>query len=59
MTPDEVFQLGSNYIEELIGMPVSERRKNASVLGALTTHNALHKHLGDGKHATFDDLLVQ
>lgn len=39
-------------------MPISERRKQASVLGLLTTRNALHEYLKDGKHNTFDDVLI-
>lgn len=57
MKAEEIFELGYRYIEELIGMPVSDRRKNASVLGLLTTRNALHKYLQDGKHDVFDDVL--
>ena len=57
MKPDEIFNLGYTYIEELIGMPISDRRKNASVLGLLTTRNALHEYLKDGKHDTFDEVL--
>lgn len=56
--PEEIFLLGYSYIEELIGMPVSDRRKNASVLGLLTTRNALHEYLSDGKHDSFDDVLI-
>lgn len=57
MKPEEVFGLGYSYIEELIGMRVSERRKNASVLGLLTTRNALHKYLEDGRKDTFDNIV--
>lgn len=57
MKADEVLDLGYTYIEELIWMPVSERRRKASVLGLLTTRNALHKYLEDGKHNVFDDIL--
>ncbi len=42
---EEVFEFGYSYIEELIEAPVSDRRKQASVLGLLTTRNALHKYL--------------
>ncbi len=45
MKASEVFELGYSYIEELVGMPISERRKQASVLGLLTTRNALHTYL--------------
>lgn len=55
---EEIFELWYKYIEELIGMPISERRKQASVLGLLTTRNALHIYLKDGKHDTFDDVLI-
>ena len=58
MRTEEVFNLWYKYIEELIAMPVSERRKQASVLGLLTTRNALHQYLKDGKHDTFDDVLI-
>lgn len=54
----DVFEFWYNYIEELIGMPVSDRRKQASVLGLLTTRNALHKIKWDGKKDTFDTVLV-
>ena len=40
-------------------MPVSERRKQASVLGLLTTRNAIHEYLKDGKKDTFDDLIIE
>jgi len=38
-------------------MPISDRRRQASVLGLLTTRNALHEYLNDGKKDTFDDVL--
>lgn len=53
----EIFELGYSYIEELVGMPVSDRRKQASVLGLLTTRNALHTYLKDEQKDTFDDVL--
>nr|MDD3720699.1 iron-sulfur cluster assembly scaffold protein [Candidatus Gracilibacteria bacterium] len=53
----EILNKDYNYIEELVGMPISDRRKQASVLGLLTTRNAIHKYLGDGKKDTFDDLI--
>lgn len=58
MKAQEVFKLGYSYIEELVGMPISDRRKQASVLGLLTTRNALHKHLWDGRKDTFDTVLA-
>ncbi len=57
MKIEEVLKLGYSYIEELIGMPISDRRKQASTLGLLTTRNALHKYLKDEKKDTFDDIL--
>lgn len=54
---EEIFEMDYSYIEELIGMQVSDRRKQASVLGLLTTRNALHQHLKDGKKDTFDTIL--
>ncbi|PID87445.1 hypothetical protein CSB07_01400 [Candidatus Gracilibacteria bacterium] len=57
MKLEEVLTLDYDYIENLIGMPVSSRRKNASVLGLLTTRNAIHKYLGDNNLDTFDDLV--
>ena len=54
---EEVFEFGYNYIEELIEAPVSDRRKQASVLGLLTTRNALHKYLWDRKIDTFEDII--
>lgn len=38
-------------------MPISDRRKMASVLGLLTTRNALHEYVKDGQKDTFDDVL--
>ena len=54
----EVFNFGYLYIQELVGMPISERRRNASILWLLTTRNALHEYLQDGKHDVFDDILT-
>ena len=57
MKVDEIFTLGYSYIEELIWMPISDRRKQASVLALLTTRNALHTLNWDGKTDIFDDVL--
>lgn len=57
MQADEVLKYDYFYIEELIGMPVSSRRKQASVLGLLTTRNAIHKFLNDGRKDTFEDVV--
>ena len=53
----EILKLDYNYIEELIGMPVSTRRKQASVLWLITTRNAIHTYLKDSKKDSFDDLI--
>lgn len=57
MKAQEIFEFDYNYIIELVGMEISERRRQASVLGLLTTRNALHEYLKDGEHDVFDDLL--
>lgn len=57
MSIEEIFQFDNLYIEELIGMPVSSRRKQASVLGLLTTKNALHQYVQDGKKEYFEDVI--
>ncbi len=57
MDINEIMTLNYKYIEELIWMPVSDRRKQASVLALLTTRNAIHKYLGDWKKDTFDTLI--
>ena len=56
MTLEEVLEKGYDFIVELIESEVSSRRKNASLLGLLTTHNAIHKYLWDWKIEDFDDL---
>jgi hypothetical protein len=45
MTLEEVLEKKYEYITELIESEVSSRRKNASLLGLLTTRNAIHKYL--------------
>lgn len=57
MSIQEIFDMKYNYIEELVGMPISDRRKQASVLWLLTTRNAIHKYMSDNKKDTFDDLI--
>ena len=57
MKLEEVLEKDYDYVEWLIWMPVSTRRKNAAVLGVLTTINAIHKYLNDGIVLDFDDLI--
>jgi len=54
----DVLNLDYKYITELIESEVSERRKKASVLGVLTTRNAIHKYLNDWKIDTFEDIII-
>lgn len=57
MNLEEILKFDNLYIEELIGMSVSERRKQASVLGLLTTKNAIHQYLKDGKKEYFEEVV--
>jgi hypothetical protein len=57
MDLQDVLRCDYHYIVELIEDEVSDRRKNASVLGLLTTRNAIHSYLKDGVLDTFDDVL--
>ncbi len=57
MKLEEVLEKKYSYIEELIGMPVSSRRKQAAVLWLLTTRNAIHTFLKDDKKDDFDDII--
>lgn len=57
MTLKEVMEKNYDYIESLIWMPVSTRRRNAAVLWLLTVINALHKYLEDWQNIDFDDLI--
>lgn len=53
----EIINKNYYYMEELVQMPISPRRKQASVLWMLTTINAIHKYLDDWIQKTFDDLI--
>lgn len=57
MTLEEVLEKKYDYIIELIEEEVSDKRKRASVLGLLTTRNAIHKFLWDKKVDTFENIL--
>jgi len=54
---DEVLNLDYEYIEDLVWMPISSRRKQASVMWLLTTINAIHVYLNDAKKNSFEDLI--
>jgi len=56
MTLQEVLEKWYDFIVELIESEVSSRRKNASLLGLLTTRNAIHKYLWDWILEEFDDI---
>lgn len=57
MNLKEILEKKYDYIEELVWMPISPRRKQASVLWMLTTINAIHVYLNDGIELDFDDLI--
>ena len=57
MAVGEVLDLDYDFVIECLGMPVSSRRKRASVLGILAIRNALHSYLGDGVVDDFSDVL--
>jgi len=57
MKLEEILKLDYKYIVEIIENEVSDRRKKASVLGLLTTRNAIHKYLEDGVVDDFDNLI--
>lgn len=58
MKLEDILTLDSLYIEELIEMSVSSRRKQASVLWLLSTRNAIHKFLNDGLKDSFDTVII-
>lgn len=53
----EVLEKKYDYIEDLVWMPISPRRKQASVLWMLTTQNAIHNFLNDWIVFDFDDII--
>ena len=53
----DILNMDYATIEELIGMEVSSRRKQASVLWLLTTRNAIHNYLQDDIVDSFDDII--
>lgn len=53
----EVLKCDYNYIEKLVWMPISDKRKQAAVLWLLTTRNAIHLYLEDWKKDKFEDLI--
>jgi nitrogen fixation NifU-like protein len=57
MNIEEIFSLDYDYIQKLVGMEISSRRRQASVLWVLSTRNALHKYLNDGQRDDFIDLI--
>ena len=52
-----VVKMKYEYIEELVWMPISPRRKQASVLWMLTTINAIHNYLDNWITCDFDNLI--
>lgn len=57
MSLKQVLDIKYLYIEELVWMPISPRRKQAAVLWLLTTINAIHNYLEDWIQIDFDDLI--
>lgn len=53
----DILDLKYSYIEKLVEMPISPRRKNASVLWMIVTQNAIHEYLNDWIVLDFDDLM--
>lgn len=56
MNLDEVLKFDYDYIEQLVWIPISEKRKAASVLWLLTTRNAIHLYLKDWTIDKSEDL---
>ena len=59
MSVSEVLSKDYDYIESLVEMPISPRRKQASVLWLLTTRNAIHQYIWDGIIDQFEDIIPQ
>lgn len=57
MSLEEVLAKKYSYIEQLVWMEISPRRKNASVLWMIVVINAIHEYLKDGIVLDFDDLM--
>lgn len=57
MDLQEILNKKYSFIETLVWMPITPRRKNASVLGLLVTINAIHEYLNDGITLDFDDVI--
>jgi nitrogen fixation NifU-like protein len=55
---EEVLSLDESYMLELLGGPVSQRRRNATVFGLLATKNALEVYRGHEKRYDFSDVLI-
>ncbi len=54
----DVLGLDESFIHENIGMDISPRRRNASLIGLLAVKNAIHEYLKDGKREDFSDIVV-
>lgn len=53
----ELFEMDSDTIHEMVGVEISPRRKQASVLGLIAFRNAAHEYLGDGITDDFSDVM--
>lgn len=57
MDINEVLLKDFDYMEDLVWMTISPRRRQAAVLGLLTTINAIHKYIWDWIVNDFDDII--
>ncbi len=57
MSLQEVLKTDFDYIEDLVWMTISPRRRQAAVLWLLTTINAIHLYLNDWIVNVFDDII--
>lgn len=53
----EVLEKDFDYMEDLVWMTISPRRRQAAVLWLLTTINAIHKYIWDWIVKDFDDII--
>ena len=57
MDIEDVLIKDFDYMEDLVWMTISPRRKQAAVLWMLTTINAIHKYIWDWIVNDFDDII--
>ncbi len=57
MDIEDVLTKDFDYMEDLVWMTISPRRRQAAVLWMLTTINAIHKYIWDWIVNDFDDII--